>query len=67
LVLPAVDGIERIVRLRVLHADFRVILVSGYDEHAQLIRAATTEPDAESFASKEDLTLGPARLWKPER
>jgi hypothetical protein len=42
----------------VLRSELRVVLISVYREYAQLFQAAATEPDAESLASKDDLTLG---------
>jgi two-component system nitrate/nitrite response regulator NarL len=64
LILPGVDGIEGIARLKALAPDLRVILVSVIQAHVELIRAAAVEAGAEDFLPKEDLTPELVRLWK---
>jgi len=64
LILPGVDGIEGVARLKALAPDLRVILVSVIQAHVELIRAAAVEAGAEDFLPKEDLTPELMRLWE---
>jgi len=64
LILPGVDGMKGIARLKALAPELRVILVSVIQAHGDLVRAAAIEAGAEDFLPKEDLTLELVRLWK---
>lgn len=63
-VLPGLNGLEGIPRLRALAPGMRVILVSAYRDQAALFQKAAKEAGAETFVLKDDLDLGVARGWK---
>lgn len=67
LMLPGVDGMEGIARLKAVHSELRVILVSVVHEHVELLRAAAVEAGAEGFVPKEELNVELVRLWKGAR
>ncbi|MFO7742676.1 MAG: response regulator transcription factor [Anaerolineae bacterium] len=64
LMLPGVDGIEGIARLKAVHSELRVILVSVAREHAEVLRAAAVDAGAEGFVPKDDPDLERVRRWK---
>jgi len=61
--LPGVNGLEGTRRLKALLPDLRVVLVSAYVDRAAMLRKAAASAGAESFVSKEDLSLAVARSW----
>ncbi len=64
LILPDVDGMEGISRLKALQPDVRVILMSVITSHVELMRAAAVEAGAEDFVPKDDLNVVRLRSWK---
>ena len=65
-VLPGVNGVEGVSRLKALAPDLRVILVSAYRDRADLFRTAAQEAGAEAYIAKDDLDLDLMRCWFSE-
>jgi len=63
LMLPGIDGLEGIARLKTLHPGLRVILISAHQNQAHLLRTAAAEAGAETFLSKDELDLTMVRRW----
>ncbi len=61
--LPGVNGLEGVSRLKALAPTLRVILVSAYRDHADLFRAAAAEAGAEAFIPKDELDLNVVQMW----
>jgi DNA-binding NarL/FixJ family response regulator len=62
-ILPGINGLEGVPRLRALAPNLRVILVSAYRDRAEVFRTAAKEAGAEAFIPKDDLDLEVARTW----
>lgn len=67
--LPGIDGIEGARRLKALLPAMRVILISSYDDHAQVFRTAARDVGAEAFIPKDELDENTVRAWQecPDR
>ncbi len=63
IMLPGPNGFEGTRRLKALHPELRVILVSAFGNYAQNFRNAATEAGAEKFVLKDDLELCVVKLW----
>lgn len=63
LMLPDIDGMEGIARLKALCPHLRVILVSVIQAHVELIRAAAVEAGAEDFLPKDSLSVRVVQSW----
>ena len=63
-VLPGVNGVEGVSRLKALAPDLRVILVSAYRDRADLFRTAAQEAGAEAFIPKDALDLDVVQAWR---
>ena len=61
--LPGVNGLDGTPRLKAACPGLRVILISAFGDHPQLLRAAA-EAGAEAFLPKEDLGVGVAKAWR---
>jgi len=61
--LPGVNGLEGAPRLKALLPTLRIILVSAYNDHADLWQAAAKEAHVEAFIRKDDLTPNLVRAW----
>lgn len=61
--LPGVNGLEGTQRLKALVPTLRVVLVSAFADRAEMLREAAVGAGAESFVSKEDLSLDMVRSW----
>jgi DNA-binding NarL/FixJ family response regulator len=64
LMLPGVDGLEGIRRLKARHPALRVILISAHRNQAQLLRAAAAAAGAEAFVPKDELDLRQVASWR---
>ncbi len=62
--LPDINGLEGVPRLKALCPNLRVILISAYHDQAEVFRTAAKEVGAETFVSKDDLDLEIVRAWK---
>jgi DNA-binding NarL/FixJ family response regulator len=62
--LPGVNGLEGMPRLKALVPNLRVILISAQRDHAGLLRTAAEAAGAEAFFAKDDLNLEVVRTWK---
>lgn len=62
--LPGVNGLEGTPRLKALHHNLRVILISAHHDRAGLFRQAAEEAGAEAFVAKDDLDLSMVQTWK---
>jgi len=61
--LPGVNGLAGVPRLKALAPGLRVILVSAYADRADLFRAAAQAAGAQAFIPKEDLDLSVVQMW----
>ncbi len=61
--LPGCNGLEGTLRLKAIHPDLRVILISAHDDPADLLQAAAQHVGAEGFIPKEALTPERIRTW----
>jgi two-component system NarL family response regulator len=64
MVLPGINGLEGISRLKALAPSLRVILISAYRDRADLLRSAAVQAGAETFMVKDDLELSVVQDWK---
>lgn len=64
LMLPGVNGLEGIPRLKTIAPNLRVVLVSAFRDAAETFRSAAQQAGAEAFISKDDLDLEIVRAWK---
>ncbi|HHH40443.1 MAG TPA: response regulator transcription factor [Chloroflexi bacterium] len=62
--LPGVNGVEGVPRLKALAPNLRVILVSAYRDRADLFRTAAQEAGAEAFIPKDALDLDVVQAWR---
>ena len=63
LVLPGINGIEGIARLKALQPGLRAILVSVHRDQAHLLQAAAITAGAEAFVPKDALDLSVVKAW----
>jgi two-component system nitrate/nitrite response regulator NarL len=63
-VLPGMNGLEGIPRLKDLAPTLRIILISAYKDQASLLHAAAVQTGAETFVLKDDLELSVVEAWK---
>ncbi|MBI4790657.1 MAG: response regulator transcription factor [Chloroflexi bacterium] len=63
LMLPGVNGLEGIPRLKTIAPNLRVILVSAYRDRAGIFRSGAQEAGAEAFVAKDDLDLKLVQAW----
>lgn len=63
LMLPGVNGLEGIGRLKAQRSDLRVILISAHRNRTDLLHAAAEEAGAEAFLSKDELDLEVVGRW----
>jgi DNA-binding NarL/FixJ family response regulator len=61
--LPDVSGLEGVSRLKAPCPALRVILISAYQDCAQVFRTAAEEAGAEAFIPKDELDLDVVRAW----
>lgn len=62
--LPGVNGLEGMPRLKALAPNLRVILISAQRDRAGLLRTAAEEAGAEAFYAKDELDLKLVQAWK---
>jgi two-component system nitrate/nitrite response regulator NarL len=62
--LPGINGLEGIPRLKALAPTLRVILVSAHSDQADLLRTAAAQAGAETFVVKDDLELSVVQSWR---
>jgi len=62
--LPGVNGLDGIPRLKEILPDLRVIVVSAYRDRAEIFRTAARAAGAEAFVPKDDLDLQTVRHWQ---
>jgi DNA-binding NarL/FixJ family response regulator len=62
--LPGINGLEGVPRLKALLPSLRIILVSAYRDRAAVFQAAAAEMGAEAFIPKDDLELEVVALWR---
>lgn len=65
--LPEINGVDGVARLKTLAPNLRVILVSAYADRINLFRQAARDAGAEMFVAKDDLDLEMVRSWTNER
>jgi two-component system KDP operon response regulator KdpE len=63
-ILPGVNGIEGVPRLKAIAPNLRVILVSAYRDRAEVFRTAAAEAGAEAFIPKDDLDVEVVQKWR---
>lgn len=63
LVLPGINGIEGIARLKALQPALRAILISVHRDQAHLLQAAAVAAGAEAFVPKDLLDLSVVKAW----
>ena len=63
-VLPVINGLEGVPRLKARAPNLRVILVSAYRDRAQVFRNAAAEAGAEAFIPKDDLDVASVQTWQ---
>lgn len=61
--LPGINGLEGTLRLKGLAPDMRVILVSAYQDRAEVFRTAAEVVGAEAFIIKDNLDLNVVQAW----
>ncbi len=64
LMLPGINGLDGIPRLKALAPDLRVFLVSVFRDAADMFRSAARDAGAEAFISKDELGLELVSAWK---
>lgn len=64
LMMPGVNGLEGVARLKRLAPTLRVILISAFRDHTDLFRTAARQAGAETFIAKDDLDLDVVRGWQ---
>ncbi len=62
--LPGVNGLEGVPRLKAIARKMRVILVSAHRDYADVFQKAAKEVEAEAFIPKDDLDLSLVESWK---
>ena len=65
--LPGINGLVGVPRLKAVLPSLRVILISAYADRADALRLAAQEAGAETFVAKDDLDLRLVQTWKTER
>ncbi len=65
LMLPGINALEGIPRLKRLAPALRVILISAFRDYTELYQTAARAAGAEAFLSKDDLDLPTVRAWMP--
>lgn len=63
-VLPGINGLEGVPRLKDLAPTLRIILISAYRDQASLLHTAAVQAGAETFVLKDDLELSVVEAWK---
>ncbi len=63
--LPGINGLEGVPRLKAIAPGVRVILVSAHRDYADILQKAAKEVNAEGFIPKDDLDLQLVESWKP--
>ncbi len=61
--LPGESGVSGTPQLLALAPKLRVILVSAYQDRAQVLRKSAMEAGAEAFVPKDDLELDIVKKW----
>jgi DNA-binding NarL/FixJ family response regulator len=62
--LPGVNGLEGMPRLKALVPNLRVILISAQRDRANLFRTVAEAAGAEAFFAKDELDLELVQTWK---
>ena len=62
-VLPNINGLDGVRRLKTLLPKLKVILISAFLDHAQVFRSAARDAGAEAFIPKDELDLELLRTW----
>lgn len=62
--LPGINGLEGVTRLKKITPNIRVIVVSAYRDRAEIFRTAAQAAGAEAFIPKDDLDLQTVRNWQ---
>lgn len=62
--LPGVNGLEGVARLRAAAPALRVILISAYRDRAELLCTAAEKVGAEAFIAKDDLDMNVVSAWR---
>lgn len=62
--LPGINGLDGVPRLKAIVPHLRVIVVSAYRDRAAIFQTAAQQAGAEAFISKDDLDLVMVQAWK---
>ena len=62
--LPGVNGIDGIPRLKAIAPSLRIFLVSAFQDQASVIKTSAQAAGAEAFIPKDHLDLDVVRAWK---
>ncbi len=62
--LPGINGLEGIPRLKALAPTLRVVLISAYRDQTDLLRTAAAQAGAETSVAKDKREVGVVQGWK---
>lgn len=62
--LPGINGIEGVPRLKQAAPHMRIVLVSAYQDQFQLFQASALSAGADAFISKDRLDLKTVDAWR---
>ena len=62
--LPGINGLDGVPRLKAIVPHLRVIVVSAYCDRAEIFQTAARQAGAETFVPKDDLDLKMVQGWK---
>jgi DNA-binding NarL/FixJ family response regulator len=62
--MPGINGLEGVPRLKALAPELRLILVSAYRDRADILHSAARSVGAEAFFPKDDLDEEVVQAWK---
>jgi DNA-binding NarL/FixJ family response regulator len=62
--LPGINGVEGVPRLKEITPGLRVVLVSAHRDYADVLQKAAKQVNAEAFIPKDDLDLALVASWK---
>ncbi len=62
--LPGINGLEGVPRLKKILPNLRVIVISAYRDRVEIFRTAAKAAGAEAFIPKDDLDLSAVTTWQ---
>jgi DNA-binding NarL/FixJ family response regulator len=65
--LPGINGLEGVGRLKAQVPNLRVVLVSAHVDRAEMLQDAAASAGAEGFVPKDQLDVAVVRAWGRDR